>query len=126
MADKEIKCTDCEEQRAILEGQLTKQKLDNERRISERVPIRHALMGVIATVGIITTIITMQSSANNRLDEKLDRLSESVAVMNAVNEERKRQSEFQNRLLNVLIESLQELRSGHDEHTSNRYGKPGP
>ena len=124
MAEKELKCTDCEEQRKIIEGQLAKQKLDSERRISERVPIRHALMAAIATIGVITTIITMQANGNRRLDEKLDRLSEAVAVMNARNEERKMQSEFQNRLLNVLVESLEEQRMGHGSHPDSRYGKP--
>lgn len=126
MTDKELKCTDCEEQRKLIDTQLLKQRIDSERRISERVPIRHAIAGAIATVGIITTIITMQANSNGRLDDKLDKLSESVAVMNAVNEERKRQDAFQNRLLNVLVESLEEQRMGHGSHPPSTYGKPGP
>ncbi len=99
------------------------------RRISERIPIRHALLAVLAMIGIITTILTVSSRGVDRIEDKVVELSKEVAVMSAISKERKHQQEFQGRLLEVLIESLEEKQPGAGNRMSNHgpaYGKPGP
>ena len=104
------------------------------RRISERIPIRHAITGMVLVVGIITTIITLSAKSSSRIEDKLDKLTERVAVMVAVSEERKHQIAFQERLLGVLLESLEEKkldqtnirRHSKFHELEPPYGKPGP
>lgn len=92
------------------------------RRISERIPIRHAITGITIMVGIVTSIITFFALSTGRIDEKLDKLQRDVAVMAAVSEERKYQLDFQKQLLGVLIESLEEKQG--EGHMHNRSTDP--
>ena len=150
MAEDKFKCDDCPEHGATSKSVLELERFrdlqqntntdlydkidgmkdevrDNReglhRRISERIPIRHAITGMIIVVGIITTIITLSAKSSSRIEDKLDALNEKVAVMTAVSEERKFQLQFQERLLEVLVESLEERKDIQD-HGSRVHGVP--
>ena len=89
---------------------------DSNRRIGEKVPIKHAIAAVTVVMGIFVFIVKVNNDANNRvaeataktgqkIEEKLDALSTQVLTMKATNEAEKR-SEGNNAALVIELRRM--------------------
>ena len=80
---------------------------DMSRRISDRIPIRHAIAVIVIAVSVITGFVSYFAWATNNINDKLASIDKAVAVSIAVNEERKDQLNFQQQLLSMFLNVLQ-------------------
>ena len=102
------------------------------RRIAERIPIRHAITATVIAIGIITTIITFFADSNRATQGKLEDLKRDVAILTVVSREKEKalqEQQAQNERIadqqhTMLLNLINEIRGVRDGQTSNIYSKP--
>lgn len=104
---KEIKTAITSDIRQMQED-IENNKENLNRRISERIPIRHAITVITIMVGIITTIISFYAASNNALMDRFDSLAKDVAVLSVLTRERERAFELQQKERDRIVGLQQE------------------
>lgn len=86
----------------LMKDNSNKYHNDLNRRIGEKVPTRYGITLIVLIVGIFTTIIGINIASNTSVNDKLDKLSKEVAVLQTITTERSRQTMFYTELLKEI------------------------
>ena len=93
-----------------LKEEVLHQNSDLQRRIGERLPVRHAITAGLLFASLMTTLVTINIASDNRIEEKLDALTNDVSVLKAVSAERRQAEKYQQQMLEEVRRFRQQSR----------------